>query len=66
LPILGRVKEPFFLVSDTARAATSWMIPEAVFLDTYNFPAKMGHDLGLGDAFFGYFGISFAVEFKAR
>jgi hypothetical protein len=40
LPIPGRVKEPAFLVSDTARAATSSMIAEAALLGTTNLLAK--------------------------
>jgi hypothetical protein len=39
-PIPGRVKEPAFLVSEMANAATSSMIPEEVFLVSSNFPAK--------------------------
>ena len=39
-PIPGRVKESVFLVSETARAATSSMTAEAVFLVSSNFPAK--------------------------
>jgi hypothetical protein len=34
------VKEPTFLVSETAKAATSSMIAAAVFLESSNFPAK--------------------------
>jgi len=39
-PMPGRVKDPTFFVSDTASAATSSMIPEAVFLESSNFFAK--------------------------
>jgi hypothetical protein len=39
-PIPGRVKDPAFLVSETAKAATSSMIAAAAFLESSNFPAK--------------------------
>jgi len=39
-PIPGRTKEPAFLVSETARAATSSIIAEAAFLGSTNLLAK--------------------------
>ena len=39
-PIPGRVKDLAFLVSETAKAATSSTIAAAVFLESSNFPAK--------------------------
>jgi len=39
-PIPGRVKDLTFLVSDTARAATSSRIAEAALLESSNFSAK--------------------------
>jgi hypothetical protein len=49
-PIPGRVKEPVFLVSDTARAATSSRIAAEAFLGSSNFNAKweMIRDLVMG------------------
>ena len=65
-PIPGRVKDPAFLVSDTARAATSSMIAEAAFLGSYKFACEMGYDLGFGHGFLGHLGVSFAVEYEAE
>jgi hypothetical protein len=39
-PIPGRVKAPVFLVSETAKAATSSRIAAEVFFVSSNFPAK--------------------------
>ena len=55
-PIPGRVKEPVFLVSDTARAATSSIIPEAILFESLKFSCKMGHDLRFGHRFLSHFG----------
>jgi len=65
-PIPGRVKDPVFLVSDTARAATSSMIPDAAFLERPNLRScEVGHDLRFGYGFFGHFGPPVEMEFES-